>query len=145
MLSIPSLIPSWMKNNNNTKSLQVSSSGLLVAQNNKFHNKNILNENSTNIYKKDNIKIKEKLIEKDDLDGLEREKGIVQSVKDTFGFIRCYGKNGLVFYHNNEVEEHIHLHEGDEVDFYLVNIFDKYDNCLLFYRRYQIVELVEKN
>lgn len=46
--------------------------------------------------------------------------GTIHSVKDKYGFIKCYSKQELVFYHINECDEHIQFEVGDEVDFLLV-------------------------
>lgn len=54
------------------------------------------------------------------LEGLPKEKGIVNSVHEKFGFIKCYGHTELIFYHLNEVEGHRQFEEGDEVEFFLV-------------------------
>jgi hypothetical protein len=51
---------------------------------------------------------------------MPREQGTVHSVKDNYGFIKCYSKSDLVFYHINECDDHQQFQVGDEVDFLLV-------------------------
>jgi len=52
--------------------------------------------------------------------GVPREMGTIHSVKEKYGFIKCYSKQDLVFYHINECDDHIQFEVGDEVDFLLV-------------------------
>jgi cold shock CspA family protein len=49
----------------------------------------------------------------------QRYRGVVQSVKQKFGFIRVPGEKNVIFFHFNDVKDDIELRENDEVEFEL--------------------------
>jgi cold shock CspA family protein len=106
---IPQFMPSWMKRQPSSSTITGSTS-------------NSTPQPTTPII---DLSPQSKFLKKEEKPegrvGLPREKGVIHSVKDRFGFIKCYGRTELVFYHMNEVEDpHSRLQEGDEVEFILV-------------------------
>lgn len=55
--------------------------------------------------------------------GERREQGVIQSLKDGFGFIRCVEREPRLFFHFNEVlDVDREISVGDEVEFTVVQV-----------------------
>lgn len=55
--------------------------------------------------------------------GERREQGIIVTLKDGFGFIRCVDRDTRLFFHFNEVlNVDIEISVGDEVEFTVIQV-----------------------
>lgn len=55
--------------------------------------------------------------------GERREQGVIQSLKDGFGFIRCVEREPRLFFHFNEVlDVDREISVGDEVEFTVIQV-----------------------
>lgn len=55
--------------------------------------------------------------------GEKREQGVIQSLKDGFGFIRCVEREPRLFFHFNEVlDVDREISVGDEVEFTVIQV-----------------------